>query len=112
VRAAFSIHDAHTAYQWRRSKMARYFYAWIPAVALSAVLLFVVPFLGLITAVVFAAGAVAALGALVWRMVAALDAFVRFVVRRRPHDVRGTRARAAGLPARPQTATALEYHRS
>ena len=92
--------------------MARYFYVWIPFVALSMVTLFIVPFLGLIVAVVFAAGAVAALGALVWKIVASLDALVRFVLRPRPRDARATRARAAGLPAQAQTATALEYHRS
>jgi hypothetical protein len=80
--------------------MARYFYVWIPAVALSAVTLFIVPFLGLIAAVVFAAGAVAAFAALVWRTVEALDAFVRFALRRRPRDVR------------PQPAPALQRHRS
>ena len=63
--------------------MARYFYAWIPLVALSAVLLFIVPFLGLIVAAVFAAGAVAAFGALAWRIGAALRQFVGFVLRRR-----------------------------
>jgi hypothetical protein len=92
--------------------MARYFYAWIPAVALAAVTLFIVPFLGLIAAVVFAAGAVAALGALVWRTVEVLDTFVRFVVRRRPRDVRAPRARATGLTAQPQPVTALQHHRS
>lgn len=92
--------------------MARYFYVWIPAVALSAVLLFIVPFLGLITAAVFAAGVVAALGALVWRIVAALGALIGFVAHRRPSGVRGTRARAAGLAAQAQTATALQYRRS
>ncbi len=87
--------------------MARYFYVWIPGVALSAVLLFIVPFLGLITAVVFAAGAVAALGALVWRTVEAVDALVRSVLR----DVRVPGARPTGLKARPHTAPAPEYHR-
>jgi hypothetical protein len=92
--------------------MARYFYAWIPGVALSAVLLFIVPFLGLIAAVVFAAGAVAALAALVLKMVDALHALVRFALRRQPRDIRAPRTRAAGLTARPQTAPALEYRRS
>jgi hypothetical protein len=106
-------------------KMARYFYVWIPAVALSVVLLFIVPFLGLITAVVFAASAVAALGALVWRVVAALDALVGFVLRRRPAPGgAGQEAGAApafsvyrehgqdGLTAHAQTAIALEHQRS
>jgi hypothetical protein len=92
--------------------MARYFYVWIPAVALSAVTLFIVPFLGLIAAVVFAGGAVAALGALVWRTVEALEALVRFALRRRPRDVRVPRAPAAGLTTQPQTAPALQHHRS
>ena len=92
--------------------MARYFYAWIPAVALAAVTLFIVPFLGLIAAAVFAAGAVAAIGALVWRTVEVLDTFVRFAVRRRPRDVRAPGARATGLAAQPQPVTALQHHRS
>jgi hypothetical protein len=91
--------------------MARYFYAWIPVVALSAVLLFIVPFLGLLAAAVFAAGAVAALGALVWRIVAAVEAVAGIVLLRRPRAVRVQRARAAGLTAQPQTAPVIEYHR-
>jgi hypothetical protein len=91
--------------------MARYFYAWIPAVALSVVTLFIVPFLGLIVAPVLAVGAVAALGALVWKVVAAVGAFARFLLGLRPRDIRGTRERAAGLTARPQAAPVLEYHR-
>ena len=59
-----------------------------PPLALSVVLLFIVPFLGLLVAVVFAAGTVAALGALVWKIVASLDALIRFVLRPRPRDVR------------------------
>jgi len=105
--------------------MARYFYVWIPAVALSVVTLFIVPFLGLIVAVVFAGGAVAALGALVWKIVAALDALIELVLGRRPEpgdadqresaahrDVRVPRAGAAGLTAQAQTATALQHQRS
>ena len=90
--------------------MVRYFYAWIPAGALSGVLLLVVPFLGPIVALALVVGAVAALGALVWRIVHALAAFVGFVLRRRPHEVVGTRT--AGLAVQAQTAPALEYHRS
>jgi hypothetical protein len=81
--------------------MARYFYAWVPFGGLSAVLLFIVPFLGLIVAVVFAAGAVAALGVLVWKMVIALEAFVGFVLRRRPESTRSrTHSSAANRDAR------------
>jgi hypothetical protein len=101
--------------------MVRYFYIWIPGVALSAVLLFIVPFLGLITAVVFAVGAVTALGMFVWRIVAARDESVRDVLRPQPHwDDAAHRAGAApaishrenaygGLPAHPRTGTALEH---
>lgn len=105
--------------------MARYFYVWIPAVALSIVTLFIVPFLGLIVALVFAAGAVATLGALVLRIVAALDAFVAFVLlRRRERGGAAQRAGAApaisvyrehardGLTAQAQTTLALEHRRS
>ena len=90
--------------------MARYFYVWIPFVALSMVTLFIVPFLGLIVAVVFAAGAVAALWALVLRMVDAIDAFARYVLRHRTGDARVQRA--AGLTVQAQPATALQHHRS
>jgi hypothetical protein len=62
-----------------------------------------------IVALVFAAGALAALGALVWKIVAAFGAFARYLLGLRPRDVRGTRERAAGSTARPQTAkTGLE----
>jgi hypothetical protein len=92
--------------------MARYFYAWIPAVALAAVTLFIVPFLGLIAAPVFAAGALAALAALVWKIVAALGAFARFLLGFRPGDIRVPRARTTGLTVQAQTAPALQHHRS
>ena len=86
-------------------------FAWLPVIILWAFLIFIIPFLGLIVAVVFAAGAVAALGALVWRTVEVLETFVRFVLRRRPRDDRAPRARATGLTAQPQPVTALQHHR-
>ena len=91
--------------------MARYFYAWIPFGGLSVVLLLMVPFLGPIVALALVAGAVAALGALVWRLVAAIAAFVGLVLRRRPH-VRSMRTRTAAVAVQAQTAPTLEYYRS
>ena len=107
--------------------MARYFYAWIPAVALAAVTLFIVPFLGLIAAVVFAAGAVAALGTFVGFLLTHRPHHIRraraqvarpaaraqaVVAHRRPRHVGGARQRAAAVTAPPQTASALEYRRA
>jgi membrane protein implicated in regulation of membrane protease activity len=105
--------------------MARYFYVWIPAVALSVVLLFIVPFLGLIVAAVFAVGAVALLAALALRIVAALDTLVRFALRRRPGqtDAAQQQGSAPAIPgyrqpaqseftAQAQAAMALEHQRT
>ena len=78
--------------------MVRYFYVWIPFVALSAVLFFIVPFLGLITAAVFAAGAVAGLGALVWRVWAALGQFAGLLLSPR-RDRGGAAQREEVAPA-------------
>lgn len=97
-------------------------FAWLPVIILWAFLIFIIPFLGLIVAVVFAAGTVAALGALVWRTVAALDEFVGFLMRRRREPSgTGQREGAAsaismyrehaqdGLTAQAQTAMALKH---
>jgi hypothetical protein len=73
-------------------------FAWLPVIILWAFLIFVIPFLGLIVAAVIAVSAVAALGALVWRIVAALDGFVRFVLRRR-RDSGGAARRNGAVPA-------------
>ena len=73
-------------------------FAWLPVIILWAFLIFIIPFLGLIAFVVIAFGAVAALGALVWRIVAAMDWFVRFVLRRR-RDSGGAAQRDGAAPA-------------
>jgi hypothetical protein len=92
--------------------LVRYFYAWIPAIALSAFLIFIV-------------AAVAALGKLAWRVVAALHALVGFVLRSRREPGGAAQREGAtpaisvyrehaqdGLTARAQTAMALEHQRS
>jgi cell division protein FtsW (lipid II flippase) len=103
----------------------RYFYAWIPAVALSAFLIFTVPFLGPIAFMAVVVAAVAALGKLAWRIVAALHAIVGFVLRRLREPGGAAQREGAtpaisvyrehaqdGLTAHAQTAMALEHQRS
>jgi cell division protein FtsW (lipid II flippase) len=59
-----------------------YFYAWIPAGFLGVVLIFLIPFLGPIAVLVVAVALLAALGRIAWKLVAAVFAVARFVVRR------------------------------
>jgi hypothetical protein len=94
-------------------------FAWLPVIILWAFLILIIPFLGLIAFVVAAFGAVAALGALAARIVAAFDAYLGFVFRggREPReterakgagsrDVRVPRPGADGLTAQAHTAIA------
>jgi hypothetical protein len=67
----------------RRQMLARYFYDWIPAGFLGALLVLVIPFLGPIAFLVFVVIAVAAVGKLTWRILVALHAFISFVARGR-----------------------------
>lgn len=62
--------------------MVRYFYSWLPLVIVGGVVFLALPWLGLIALMVFALVVLAALGALVWALVAAPLAVGRAVARR------------------------------
>jgi hypothetical protein len=105
--------------------VARYFYDWIPAGFLGAVLVLVIPFLGPIAFLVFVVIAVAAVGKLTWRILAALNALISFVARGRQESGGGAQREGAapeismyrehahdGLAAHAQTATTREHQQS
>jgi hypothetical protein len=78
--------------------MVRYWYSLTPLVVVPTVIVFALPWLGLIALMFFALIALATLGTLAWGIVVVPQVLVRFVGRRL-HSRNGTRRQPATLPA-------------